>query len=193
MASEEWQLIEEAKNGNERSFEALILSCKKKAWNIAFQYMRNENDAMDALQESFIKIYKNLKNFKGDSRFDTWVHRITVNTCKDMLRKNEKYKLNDSLYPGGEDGEFMREFPDVEPGPEDAFMRSELASELLRCVDRLPPDHRDVIILRDMRNLSYEEISDILDTSLGTVKSRINRARGNLRRMWLEQKSREDV
>jgi RNA polymerase sigma-70 factor (ECF subfamily) len=155
--------------------------------------MRNENDAMDALQESFIKIYKNLKSFKGDSRFDTWVHRITVNTCKDMLRKNEKYKLNDSLYPGGDDGEYMREFPDVEPGPEDAVMRSELASELLQCVNMLPPDHRDVIILRDIRNLSYEEISDILDTSLGTVKSRINRARGSLRRMWLEQTNRVDV
>jgi RNA polymerase sigma-70 factor (ECF subfamily) len=148
---------------------------------------------MDALQESFIKIYKNLKSFKGDSRFDTWVHRITVNTCKDMLRKNEKYKLNDSLYPGGDEGEYMREFPDADPGPEDTVMMSELASELLQCVDMLPPDHRDVIILRDIRNLSYEEISEILDTSLGTVKSRINRARGNLRRMWLEQKNRGDV
>ncbi|MDR2087945.1 MAG: sigma-70 family RNA polymerase sigma factor [Clostridiales Family XIII bacterium] len=193
MTSEERQLIEEAKNGNESSFEALILSCKKKAWNIAFQYMRNENDAMDALQESFIKIYRNLNSFKGDSRFDTWVHRITVNTCKDMLRKNEKYKLNDSLYTTGEDGDYLREFPDAEPGPEDAVMMSELASELLRCVDMLPPDHRDVIILRDIRNLSYDEISEILDASLGTVKSRINRARGNLRRMWLEQKAEPDV
>jgi RNA polymerase sigma-70 factor (ECF subfamily) len=193
MASEEWRLIEEAKNGNESSFEALILSCRKKAWNIAFQYMRNENDAMDALQESFIKIYKNLKGFKGDSRFDTWVHRITVNTCKDMLRKNEKYKLNDSIYTGGDDGEYMRDFPDADPGPEDTFMMSELASELLLCVDRLPPDHREVIILRDIQNLSYEEISEILDTSLGTVKSRISRARGNLRRIWLEQKNRVSV
>jgi RNA polymerase sigma-70 factor (ECF subfamily) len=148
---------------------------------------------MDALQESFIKIYKNLEGFKGDSRFDTWVHRITVNTCKDMLRKNEKYKLNDSLYTGGDEGEYMRDFPDEDPGPEETVMMSELASELLQCVDRLPPDHREVIILRDIQNLSYEEISEILDTSLGTVKSRISRARGNLRRMWLEQKNRASV
>jgi RNA polymerase sigma-70 factor (ECF subfamily) len=188
MAPDERQLIEEAKNGDEGSFEALIKSCRRKAWNIAFRYMRNENDAMDALQESFIKIYKNLKGFKGDSRFDTWVHRITVNTCKDMLRKNEKYKLNDSLYADGDDGEYMRDFPDSTPGPEDAVMTSELASELLVCVDRLPTDHREVIILRDIRNLSYEEISEISGASLGTVKSRISRARGNLRRIWLEQK-----
>jgi RNA polymerase sigma-70 factor (ECF subfamily) len=106
-----------------------------------------------------------------------------------MLRKNEKYKLNDSLYTAGEDGDYLREFPDADPGPEETVVMSELASELLRCVDMLPPDHRDVIILRDIRNLSYEEISVILDASLGTVKSRINRARGNLRRMWLEQKA----
>ncbi|MDR3294602.1 MAG: sigma-70 family RNA polymerase sigma factor [Clostridiales Family XIII bacterium] len=193
MDKTELELIEEAKNGVESSFEALILSCQKKAWNIALQYLRNENDAMDALQESFIKIYKNLGNFKGESRFDTWVYRITVNTCKDMLRQNEKFKLHDSLYATGDDGEFLREIPGDAPTPEEILDRAELADELLCCVEMLQPGHKDVIILRDIQNLSYEEISETLGASLGTVKSRISRARGNLRKLWLEQKHRESV
>jgi RNA polymerase sigma-70 factor (ECF subfamily) len=179
-------LIEKAKKGVEGSFEALILSCKKKAWNIALRYLRDEEDAMDALQESFIKIYRKLGSFKGDSRFDTWVYRITVNTCKDMLRKNEKRKLHDSLYLVGEDGEYPREIPDAGPTPEEALDRAELAEELLRCMDLLPPEHREAILLRDIQNLSYEEISKVLDISLGTVKSRISRARSGLRAIWLE-------
>ncbi|MDR1572068.1 MAG: sigma-70 family RNA polymerase sigma factor [Clostridiales Family XIII bacterium] len=181
-------LIERAKRGDEGSFEALVMSCRKKAWNIALQYMRDENDAMDALQEAFIRIFRGLGKFKGDCRFDTWVYRITVNICKDMLKKNEKFRLHDSLYLEGDDGEYLRDIPWAGPRPDEALERKELADELLECMRLLPQDHREVIILRDIQGFSYEEISELLAASLGTVKSRINRARANLRRIWLEQK-----
>ena len=84
----EKELIAAAKAGDERSFELLITQCKTKAYNIALRYLRNEEDAMDALQESFIKIYRHLDSFKEGSKFETWVYRIVVNTCNDMLRKN---------------------------------------------------------------------------------------------------------
>jgi RNA polymerase sigma-70 factor (ECF subfamily) len=191
--AKERELIDKAKKGDGDSFEALILSCRRKAWNIALQFMRDEEDAMDALQESFIKIFRNLGGFKGDCRFDTWVYRITVNTCKDVLRKNEKLKLNDSLYVDGGDGERHREIPSREAGPDDAALRAETSKELLACVEKLPAEHREVIILRDIHDLSYEQISEILSASMGTVKSRISRARANLRRIWTEQKQLEDV
>ena len=186
--SGEIELIEKAIKGDERSFEALILSCQKKAWNIAIQYMRNENDAMDVLQECFIKIFRNLKNFKGDSRFDTWVYRITVNTCKDFLRKSEKMRQNEFHFVSSEDEDYIKSIPSNEATPEETMSRKETADELLKCMELLPAEHKEVIILRDIQNLSYEEISEVLSTSLGTVKSRINRARSNLKRIWQEQK-----
>ena len=186
--TDETELIEKAIKGDERSFEALILSCQKKAWNIAIQYMRNENDAMDVLQECFIKIFRNLKNFKGDSRFDTWVYRITVNTCKDFLRKSEKVRQNEFHLVNNEEEDYIKSIPSSEATPEETMSRKETADELLKCMELLPAEHREVIILRDIQNLSYDEISEVLSTSLGTVKSRINRARSNLKRIWLEQK-----
>ncbi|MDR0424487.1 MAG: sigma-70 family RNA polymerase sigma factor, partial [Clostridiales Family XIII bacterium] len=103
-------LLKKAKSGDADSFEALIASCKTKAWNIALQFMRDENDAMDALQESFLKMYMKLGSFRGESSFSTWAYRITVNTCKDILSKNKKYRQEESMYITGPDGESMREF-----------------------------------------------------------------------------------
>ena len=189
----ESELIERAIKGDESCFEALILSCQKKAWNIAIQYMRNESDAMDVLQECFIKIFRNLKNFKGDSRFDTWVYRITVNTCKDFLRKSEKNRQNEYYFISNEDENFITEIPSKEATPEEDISQRETAEELMKCMERLPFDHREVILLRDIQNLSYDEISEMLSTSLGTVKSRINRARSSLKKLWMEQKRMENV
>ena len=191
--SGEMDLIAKAIKGDESSFEALILACKKKAWNIAIQYMRNESDAMDVLQECFIKIFRNLKNFKGDSRFDTWVYRITVNTCKDFLRKSEKMRQNEFHFANTEEEDYLRHIPSNDFTPEEDLSQRETAEELLKCMEMLPFDHREVIILRDIQNLSYDEISEILSTSLGTVKSRINRARSSLKKIWLEQKRLENV
>lgn len=87
LRAAETELIRKALRGDDESFEALIFSCRSKAYNIAFRYLRNHEDASDALQESFIKIYRNLAGFKGESSFDTWVYRIVVNTCNDMIKK----------------------------------------------------------------------------------------------------------
>ena len=83
------ELIRKALMGDDESFEALLFSCRTKAYNLAFRYLKNHEDASDALQESFIKIYRNLAGFKGESSFDTWVYRIVVNTCNDMIKKNK--------------------------------------------------------------------------------------------------------
>jgi len=184
----EKQLIQKAKAGDESSFESLILGCQSKAYNIALRYMKNEDDAMDALQESFIKIFRHLNSFKEDSRFDTWVYRIVVNTCNDMLRKNSNQKITDSIFKKSDEEETVIEIPDVSGSPEEVFDKREKTEHIISCLEKLNHEQKEIIILRDVHGFSYDEISEILECSIGTVKSRINRSRLRLRAILLEQK-----
>lgn len=183
----EKELIAAAKAGDEQSFELLILQCKTKAYNIALRYLRNEEDAMDALQESLIKIYRHLGSFKEGSKFDTWVYRIVVNTCNDMLRKNNASYADRIVRSDEDEEEYTLEIPDPAPGPQEELLRQEQIQQLLAALEELKPDQKEVIVLRDIQGFSYEEISQMLDCSIGTVKSRINRARSRLREILLEQ------
>lgn len=183
----EKQLIQKAKKGDEGSFESLILGCQSKAFNIALRYLKNEEDALDALQESFIKIFRHLNTFKEDSRFDTWVYRIVVNTCNDMLRKNSNQKITDSIFKTEDEKETVLEIPDKSGSPEEVFDQKEKTEHIISCLEKLNREQKEIIILRDVHGFSYDEISEILDCSIGTVKSRINRSRLRLREILLEQ------
>ncbi|MEL7656855.1 MAG: sigma-70 family RNA polymerase sigma factor, partial [Bacillota bacterium] len=151
------------------------------------RYLKNEEDALDALQESFIKIFRHLNSFKEDSRFDTWVYRIVVNTCNDMLRKNSNQKITDSLFKSEDEKDTVIEIPDTSGSPEEVFDKKEKSEHILLCLDKLSQEQREIIILRDLHGFSYDEISEILECSVGTVKSRINRSRLRLREIILEQ------
>ena len=183
----EKQLIQKAKSGDESSFESLILGCQTKAYNIAIRYLKNEEDALDALQESFIKIFRHLNSFKEDSRFDTWVYRIVVNTCNDMLRKNSNRKITDSIFKTDDEKETIIEIPDVSGSPEVVYDNKEKSEYIVTCLEKLSREQKEIIILRDVHGFSYDEISEILECSVGTVKSRINRSRLRLREILLEQ------
>ncbi len=193
MSEFEKQLIKMAKSGDVDSFEKLIQSTQSKAYNIALRCLKNEEDAMDAIQESFIKVFRALKGFKEESSFDTWVYRIVVNTCYDALRKNSKHWSDISLYRTDENhNESVMELPDLSQSPEILLENSEKLALIKACLSKLSPDQREAITLRDMENFSYEEIAEILNCSLGTVKSRISRARINLRQHLLEAKELND-
>ncbi len=142
---------------------------------------------MDALQESFIKIFRHLNSFKEDSRFDTWVYRIVVNTCNDMLRKNSNQKITDSLFNTVDEKETVIEIPDLSGSPR-TFLTESRRRCILSCLEKLSLEQKEIIVLRDIHGFSYEEISEILSCSIGTVKSRINRSRLRLREIILEQK-----
>jgi len=184
MIQNEKELIKKAKNGDTDSFEALILSCKEKAYNIALRYVQNEEDALDVLQESFIKIYRHLSKFNEQSRFDTWVYRIVVNTCNDMLRKNKKITYLDQVYKNEEDEEIVVEIADNSAGPEELLERKEEGSYIFDCLNKLNDEHREIVVLRDINGFSYEEIAEILDCSIGTVKSKISRARHKFKEIY---------
>ena len=142
---------------------------------------------MDALQESFIKIYRHLESFREGSKFDTWVYRIVVNTCNDMLRKNHGAPVEYLNRSDEEEEEYTLELPDTDPGPQDALLQKEQAKLILDALDQLKPDQKEVVILRDIQGFAYEEIAEMLNCSMGTIKSRINRSRSRLREILLEQ------
>lgn len=184
---DEAQLIERAKAGDTACFELLIESCRTKAYNTALRYLRDEQDALDVLQESMLKVYRHLGQFKADSRFDTWVYRIVVNTCNDFLRKNQfRYKV-DSLHRVRDEEETTLDLPDRGPTPAQALDAKETMEMILACLEQIDPEQKEVIVLRDIQGFSYDEISEILQCSIGTVKSRINRARHKLRDLIREQ------
>ena len=178
MADNDRGLIEKAQKGDIEAFEALVSAYQKKVFNIAFRMIGNLEDASDVSQEVFVKVYKSMKDFRGQSSFSTWIYRITVNVCMDELRKAKNKKviyIDEDIRT--DDGEMKREIEDDAPGPESIIEGLELKQVVSDAINALLPDHRVVLVLRDIQDFSYEEISRILNIPQGTVKSRINRAR----------------
>ncbi|MGI6586487.1 MAG: sigma-70 family RNA polymerase sigma factor [Lutisporaceae bacterium] len=182
MSDLEKLLIKKSQSGDVESFELLISSYDKRAYNIAYRIMGNEEDAKDMAQEALFRVFKSLKDFKGQAAFSTWLYRIVTNVCLDELRrrKNEKYVSIDSTIHT-DSGELHMELCSDKETPENIYERVEQRELIKNAIKEMSEDYRSVIILRDIQGFSYEEISVILDCSLGTVKSRINRARTMLR------------
>lgn len=183
------RLIKEAKSGSVEAFEELIKQCQKKVFNIAYKMTGNYDDANELAQEAFIRAYKSINKFKGDSLFSTWIYRITTNVCLDELRKRKNQKVisldEDIKY---NDEEVKQQIKDESPGPEKILEKKEINGLIRECIESLPPDYKTVIILRDIEGFSYEEISKIVNCPEGTVKSRINRARKTLRDIFKNKK-----
>lgn len=184
MADTEHRLLQMAKAGDTDCFERLIEGSRQRAYNIALRYLREEQDAMDALQESLIKVYRNLDRFQENSRFDTWVYRIVINTCNDMIRKSKRRISTESSPMPYDAVEKRPESEDPNPGPEQQVVNQEQRKQILDVLEQLPKEHKEILILREIQGFSYEEIMELLDCSLGTVKSRISRARMGFRDHW---------
>lgn len=178
--SDENQLIQEAKAGNLTAFEKLISSYEKKIYNYCLRMTNNREDAEDLTQEVFIRVYNSLKRFRGNSQLSTWIYRIAHNVCIDRYRKAKLTTISLSQ-PKGPDDEREMDLPANNSSPEEEAMRMELKKHLLKSISELQPKYRSVIVLRDIQDHSYEEIAEILQLPLGTVKSHISRARAALR------------
>lgn len=178
--SGETQLLELAKAGDLTSFEELVSLYEKKVYNYCYRMTNNKEDAEDLTQEVFIKVYKSLGLFKGNSQFSTWIYRIAHNICIDKYRKNKAVVISISPDREKEDDRGL-ELPSADLSPEEKIIAKERQQILQKCINELKPEYRSVIILRDLQHYSYEEISDILKLPLGTVKSHISRARSALR------------
>lgn len=179
---DESALVARAKNGDTEAFSELVSHYDRRVFRMAKQITQNDDDAEDVLQESFLKAYTHLDNFKGDSKFYTWLVRIAVNEALMKLRKRRSDRTVplDEPIDTGED-EMVREIAVWDENPEDSYSREELATILDQAVQSLRPAYRTVFILRDIEELSIEETAQALDLSISAVKSRLLRARLQLR------------
>ena len=176
------ELVKRCQNGDVRSFDQLVTRYRGKVYGMCYHLVQNDQDAWDLAQEAFIKAWKALPSFKGDSSFYTWLYRIAHNTSYDWLRKKRIQS----------DGEFNDEIgrpvaagaeavPKGEFAPDQALKNRELGARIHEAIAQLSPDHRTVILLREVEGHSYEEIAQALDTPLNTVRTWIKRGMEKLK------------
>jgi RNA polymerase sigma-70 factor (ECF subfamily) len=179
------ELIKRFLKGEEEAFNRLVLSYQNRVYGLCFRLTGSLDEAEDVAQEIFITVYKSLKNFRGDSRFSTWLYRITVNHCKNRMKYlgRRGYFTSESMDQPleVEDGELARQIQSEDMDALSQMEQKEVQKLVQDKIQELDGEHREVILLRDMEGLSYEEISEILGLPEGTVKSRIHRARLELK------------
>lgn len=177
---EERDIIAKIIKGDVNQFETLVLAYEKKIYNLCLKMTSNREDASDLTQEAFLKAYRKLDTFKGDSSFYLWIYKIASNTCLDFLRR-EKKRRHDSLTYEDEGGQVIEtDLPDVRYSPELLMDNQFLLESINAGLEELSPEHRNILLMRELGGLSYSEISEALGKTEGTVKSRISRARKKL-------------
>ncbi|RJQ08627.1 MAG: sigma-70 family RNA polymerase sigma factor [Bacillota bacterium] len=172
-------LVERCQQGQVEYFGDLVARYQSRIYNMAYRILHNREEAEDITQETFLNVYRALDSFKGD-RFSPWIYKIASNLCLDYLRRRRPSVVSLDA-PVGPDGDITREMADETRSPEDAALADALGSHVQRAIDSLPPKYRAVVVLRHMQDLAYEEIADALGLPLGTVKTRLFRAREILR------------
>ena len=177
---EELAVIRRVQQGDVDAFETLVTAYEKNVYNLALRMTGNREDAQDMAQEAFIKAYNSLPGFRGDSKFSVWLYRIVSNVCLDFLRRQKRRPASSLSVEDDEGEETQLDVADVSQSPE-VLLEQKLTREAVRRgLDQLPEEQRQILLLREIHGLSYEEIGQTLGLEAGTVKSRIFRARKRL-------------
>lgn len=188
MATDDLTLVKRVRGGDQRAFKLLVERYQRKVYAVALGMLKDKEEAMDVSQEAFVKVYKYLDHFKGDASFYTWLYRITVNICIDIIRKRAG--------AGGESVEFDETLPmDVSEAnigalgsrlgtnPQKSALRRELAEKIQEALASVPEKHRAILLLREVEGMSYEDLSRTLDIPKGTVMSRLFHARAKVQKI----------
>jgi len=183
-------VLENARRGDVSAFEEVMIFHEKLVYNIAYRMLNNPDDASDITQESFIRLFKHIKSFESTNHIKSWLCRVTHNLCIDEIRRR-KGKLTRSLDEDieFEDSSASLQIADDEPTPEETVMLQEDLDHLQRAIAKLPEEYRTMIVLRDLGGLSYQEVAEITELEMGTVKSRLSRARTRLKELFLREQS----
>jgi RNA polymerase sigma-70 factor (ECF subfamily) len=176
---DENDVIRQFKEGDASTFEWVVKKYQDRIYNLCRYLLVHPQDAEDAAQVVFIKAYRKLKDFRPESSLYTWLYRIGVNTCLDHKRKSRPEPLKDESLVEG--------LLSAEPSPERSYQSKEIGRDIQAALGQLPKNSRAVIVLKEIEGLAYDEIAEVLHTSIGTVKSRISRAREELRRLLLKK------
>jgi RNA polymerase sigma-70 factor (ECF subfamily) len=181
---DEAQDIQAAKRGDLAAFNRLVMAYQNTAYNVAYRILGDADAAADACQEAFLSAFKGIQNFRGGS-FKSWILRIVTNACYDQLRYKGRRPAN-SLEEVAEQPDYSAKLVNGHERPEEYTLRQELSHLIQEAITNLPPEQRTVVVLSDIQGFAYQEIAEITGVSLGTVKSRLSRARMKLRDYLLE-------
>ncbi len=181
----EAELIERAQGGDQEAFRRLVVATQEKAYSVALGYCKNPEDAMDRVQEAYVKAFRSITRFQGGSTFYTWFYRILMNGCIDFSRREAKRKRDVGFDEGLEGGESAVETTTgglSNSNPARNLANQELGEKIHSAMEKLSDAHREILVLREIQGLSYEELADLLGIARGTVMSRLHHAREKLKR-----------
>lgn len=181
---DEKHILTRARRGDTAAFEELVRLYEKRVYAVALRSSGNPEDAADIVQEVFLRAWRSIESFRGDSGFSTWLFRITMNLCVDHARHKHAQPQTQPIVT---DDETERPLPDPALTPEEHLDNRELGRELAAALEEISEEHRRIVLLRDVSGMSYTEIAEVLEISEGTVKSRLSRARIALRKVLLSR------
>ena len=196
--AEDLALVTAVKGGDRRAFKVLMQRYQRKVYAVAYGFLRNQEDALDVVQESFIKVHRYIGKFEGNSSFYTWLYRIVANLCIDHLRKAKRHRdveFDDGLRHGSKGGKggtgeppsdllpYLGQFGD----PADMLRRKEILAAVEDSLEHLSDKHRAVIVMRELQGMSYEEMAQAMKCSKGTIMSRLFHARRNMQKLLTER------
>lgn len=177
-------LMEKIVEGNELAFELLVKRYQAKITNLVHRFIYDRDRAVEIAQEVFLRVFLHRKRYRRSGRFSTWIYTIAVNLAKNELRRKSRLRgvtsLDNLLEIAGDSGAYLA---DKRPGPDQHTHQHKVEETVMAAIQQLPPKYREVILLRDIQQLTYEEIEQVLNIPGGTVRSRINRARGALKQI----------
>ena len=190
---EEAALVQRIQNGDADAFAVLMEEYQKKVYLLALRTVGNQQDAEDMTQEAFLRAYRSIHSFRGDSKLSVWLYRLTTNLCIDLLRsRGRKPTVSLTVEDNDEDTQEL-DVTDERYDPEEIFQRRELQRAVQRGLAALPEDYRVILVLRELEGLSYAEIGEVLGLEEGTVKSRLFRARKKLCAFLIEDGNLPDT
>jgi RNA polymerase sigma-70 factor, ECF subfamily len=191
VATDDLTLVKRVRGGDQRAFKLLVERYQRKVYAVALGMLKNREDAMDVSQEAFVKVYKYLDHFKGDSSFYTWLYRITVNVCIDVLRKRaggggEAVEYDESVPMDLSEANIGALGTRLGTNPQKSALRRELAEKIQEALAQVPEKHRAILLLREVEGMSYEDLSRTLEIPKGTVMSRLFHARAKVQKILSE-------
>lgn len=191
MATDDLTLVQRARAGDQRAFKLLVERYQRKAYSVALGMVKDKEEARDVAQEAFVKVYKYLDHFKGDASFYTWLYRITVNICIDVLRKkgskgDEHVEFDESVKLDTAEAGIGALGSRLGTNPQKSVLRRELAERITSAMQDIPTAHRQILLLREVEGMSYEDLSRTLKIPKGTVMSRLFHARLKMQRILRE-------